>query len=312
VNWQKGSQVELSANGEHWKGKPDIAGAIFRFVPNAASRVADLQSGQADIILNLNADNIEVLKKDDSLQILSAPTERIAYLGFNCLGDAPTKSVNMRKAIAYGIDYEAIVKSLLRGYGNVVKEVLTPLSFGYDDTVEGYSYDPEKAKQLLKDGGLEGATVSFITSPAYDQRIVQAIQGDLSKIGIKAEINTVDQATYLKTVQDPAHAWGSIRFGIWSSGTMDAHGTLLPLFRTGTIWSSYSNPEFDAAVDAAAKTTDTAVRLSEYKKAFKVLQQDAPGIGLWQTYTLSAATKKLQWQPNAQESFFIQDMKWRD
>jgi peptide/nickel transport system substrate-binding protein len=312
VNWQKGNEVNLAVNGEHWKGRAQIENVVFRFVPNPASRVADLQSGQADIVLNLNADDIEVLKNNEDLQVLSAPTERVAYLAFNCLGDSPTKSLNVRKAIAYGIDYQAIVDSLLRGYGNVVKEVLTPLSFGYDDTVEGFHYDPERARQLLKEEGLEKISVTFITSPAYDQRVVQAVQGDLGKIGIDVTINMVDQPTYLKTVQDPAHAWGGIRFGIWSSGTMDAHGTILPLFRTGTIWSSFSNPDFDAAVDAAAKTTDKDVRLAEYKKAFRVLQEAVPGIGLWQTYRLCAASKRLEWRLDAQESFFIQDIKWID
>ncbi|MDR1977159.1 MAG: ABC transporter substrate-binding protein [Synergistaceae bacterium] len=313
VNWQKGSQIELTANDEHWKGKPQIVGAVFRFVPNAASRIADLQSGLADVILNLNADNVEALKSDGALQVLSSPTERVAFLLFNCLRDSsPTKAVNVRKAIAYAIDREAIVTSLLRGYGNLVKEVLTPLSFGYDDTVEGFSYDPEKAKQLLKEAGLENVSITFISSPAYDQRVVQAVQGDLAKVGIGVKINIVEQAIYLKTVQDPAQEWGDIRFGIWSSGTMDAHGTLVPLFHTGTLWSSFSNSNLDAALDAAAKITDKEVRLREYKKAFQILQEEVPAIGLWQNYTLSAASKQLEWQPNAQESFFIQDMKWKD
>ncbi|ADY56842.1 extracellular solute-binding protein family 5 [Syntrophobotulus glycolicus DSM 8271] len=309
-DWQKGVEINLETNPDYWQGKPSISGVRFRFVSNPASRIADLQSGQADIALALNADDIEVLKSNNDLQTLSVATERVAYLALNCLGDSPTKSVNVRQAIAYGINYESIISSLLKGYGKPVKEVLTPLSFGYDDTVEGYTYNPEKAKQLLKDAGLEKITIEFPTSPAYDQRIIQAIQGDLSKVGIDVKIVNSDQATYLKKVQDPAHNWGGIRFGIWSSGTMDAHGTILPLFRTGTVWSSYSNKEFDAAVTAAGKTTDTAVRLENYKKAFAILQEEVPGIGLWQAYNISAASKHLQWQPDAQENFFVRDMKW--
>jgi peptide/nickel transport system substrate-binding protein len=312
VSWQKGNQIDLVANDAHWKGKPQIEGVTFRFVPNAASRVADLQSGLADIILNLNADNIEPLRSDDSLQILSSPTERVAFLRFNCLGDSPTKSLNLRRAIAYAIDKEAMITSLLRGYGNMVNQLLTPLSFGYDKSIQGFSYDPEKAKQLLKEAGLENVNITFASSPAYDQRVVQAVQGDLKKVGIEVSIKILDQPTYLKTIQDPAHDWGEISFGIWSSGTMDAHGTLLPLFRTDSIWSSFSNAEFDAAVDTAAKTTDKATRLQEYKKALQIIQEEVPAIGLWQNYTLSAASKQLEWQPNAQESFFIQDMKWKD
>lgn len=197
-DWQKGVEINLETNPDYWQGKPSISGVRFRFVSNPASRIADLQSGQADIALALNADDIEVLKSNNDLQTLSVATERVAYLALNCLGDSPTKSVNVRQAIAYGINYESIISSLLKGYGKPVKEVLTPLSFGYDDTVEGYTYNPEKAKQLLKDAGLEKITIEFPTSPAYDQRIIQAIQGDLSKVGIDVKIVNSDQATYLK------------------------------------------------------------------------------------------------------------------
>jgi peptide/nickel transport system substrate-binding protein len=311
TEWTKGIHVVLAANDKYWGGQPNIAGVEFRFVPTPASRVADLQSGKADVILAVSPDDVDTIKANQGSQVLSALTERVAYLAFNVLGDSPTKSAKVNQAIAHGINYDAMISSLLHGYGQRVTQVLTPLSFGYDKSIKGYDYDPEKSKQLLKEAGYpNGITLVFDTSPAYDQRIVQSIQGDLEKVGIKITIASTDQATYLKKVQDPAHKWGSIRFGIWSCSCMDADGTIYPLFHTGTIWNSYSNPVFDQAVDAARATTNADERTTLYKKALQVLNEDVPGVGLYQTKVLYGASKKLQWEPDAQESFLLKDMKW--
>ncbi|CAM3658547.1 ABC transporter substrate-binding protein [Marinicrinis lubricantis] len=312
-SWSKGTQVTLTANADYWNGAPSITEVEFRFVANAASRVADLQSGKADIVTGINPDVVDTIEGDSKLQVLSTPTERIGFLAFNMIDDTPTKDSRVNQAIAYAINYDSIIENLLHGFGEPITQVLTPLSFGYDETVEGYHYDPEKAKALLKEAGYEdGMTLEFATSPNFDQRVVQAIQGDLAKVGITVNINLNDHPTFLQKLQDPARKWGSLRYGIWSCSCMDADGTILPLFHTDTVWSAYSNPEFDAAVDAARATTDEAVRLENYSKAFHILQEDAPGVGLYQVYALYGASKNLEWKPDAQENFFVRDMKWAE
>lgn len=311
-SWSKGTSIKLSANTDYWNGTPNIKSVEFRFVANTASRVADLQSGKADIIAGITADDVPTIEGDANLQVLSTPTERIGFIAFNMIDDTPTKDPLVNKAIAYAINYESLIDNLLNGYGTPVTQVLTPLSFGYDESLQGYHYDPERAKELLAEAGYaDGVTLELATSQNFDQRVVQAIQGDLAKVGITVNINLNDHPTFLKKVQDPERKWGSLRYGIWSCSCMDADGTIFPLFRTGTIWSAYSNPEFDELVDAARSTTDTAERQALYSEALKILEEDVPGIGLYQVHALYGATKDLVWQPDAQENFFIRDMSWK-
>ena len=99
--------------------------------------------------------------------------------------------------------------------------------------------------------------------------------------------------------------------GLWSCGCLDADGTIYPLFHTGSIWSSYSNPKFDAAVTAARTTTNVAQRLSDYKTAFQILQKTVPGVGMWQADSIYGASDHLKWAPDAQEDFFVQNMQWK-
>jgi peptide/nickel transport system substrate-binding protein len=309
--WQQGSEVDLDANPTYWKGKPPFDHVVFRNVPNASSRVADLQSGKADFAFQLSPDDADTVKGAANLRVVATPTERVGYVAFNVLGNTPTKNIALRQAIGYAINYDSLIKNLLRGYGKPVNEVLTPLSFGYDKSVPGFKYDPEKAKQILASNNLQNLSLTFDTSPSYDPNIIQAVQADLKNVGIDVKISNTDQATFLKKVQSPDHTWDSIRFGRWSCSCLDADGTIYPLFHSGTIWASYSNPAYDAAVEDARVTTDEARRTADYKKAFDILQQDVPGIGIYQDYAIYGASKHLLWKPDPQESFFIRDIRWQ-
>ena len=310
VSWQRGVRVQLDANASYWRGKPGFEHVEFRGVPDRATRAADLKTGKADIITGLQPDDTLPIKGEANLKILSVPTERIGYLFINALW-GPTADVRVRQAIAYGIDRKTIIEALLSGYGKMVNIVLTPANFGYVEGFEGYPFNPAKAKALIKEAGKENAELTFITSPVYDQRVVQAIQQMLGEVGLKVNISSTDQPTFLKRRQGNPDEAGNMSTGNWSCACQDADGVIYPLFRSGSIWSKYSNPDFDAAVDAARSTLDEAKRLADYKKAFQLLERDVPGIGLYQNEAIYAARKELVWQPTPNESFFVFDMKWQ-
>jgi peptide/nickel transport system substrate-binding protein len=304
-----GSQVVLARNPNWWGAQPSIKDVTFRAVPDVASRVADLQSGKAQIASELTPDSANQIKGNSGMQVLSAPTERVSYLAFNTIDGGPTNNVNVRRAISLAIDYNSLVNNLEGGYAKRVNSVATPLNSGYATSLPDYGYNPTEAKSLLQQAGVEGQTVTMATSPSYDPQIVQDIQANLQDVGLKVQIENTDQATYLEKVQSPQHNWGSIRFGQWSCSCEDSDGTIYPLFRTGTVWSSYSNAQFDSLVDQARQTLDQNTRTSLYKQAYQLLDQDLPGIGLFQFVAIYGAAKNVGWKPDAQQSFFVADMK---
>ncbi|MGH3170283.1 MAG: ABC transporter substrate-binding protein [Trebonia sp.] len=303
-----GSQVVVKRNPDYWGPKPQIAGVVFRAVPDIATRVADLQSGQAQLADSMTPDSVAQLKSA-GLQALSTPTERVSYLAFNTIHGGATDNPKVRQAISEAINYGALTSDLEKGYAARVNSVATPLNFGYPKSLPDYAYNLAQAKQLIKQAGAAGQTVIMATSPTYDPTIVQAIQANIQATGLNVKIESSDQATYLEKVQSPSHNWGSIRFGQWSCSCLDADGVAYPLFHTGTVWSSYSNPAFDRLVDKARETLDSSTRLSLYAQAYGLLAQDVPGIGLFQIDAIYGASTKLQWQPDVQQSFFVADMK---
>jgi len=308
--WLTGVQVTLDANESYWRGKPPFKTVIFRAVPDVSTRVADLKTGRADLIRLLPPDDAIALKSDARLAVLSVPTERVGYLFINALA-GPTKDIRVRHAIAYAIDKQSIVDALLQGFGKPVNSIAAEPIFGYLPDIPGYSYDPEKARALIKEAGAEGAAITFLTSPAYDRRVVEALQQMINDVGLKVEVVALDHATFLRRRQGTPADAGGLALGVWSCACQDADGIIFPLFRSGSTWSKYSNPAYDAAVDAARSTLDDKKRLADYRTAYGILREDVPGLGLYQAYATYGARKELKWQPTPNESLFVMDMRWQ-
>jgi peptide/nickel transport system substrate-binding protein len=308
--WQKGVQVTLDANEGYWRGKPPFRTVIFRAVPDVSTRVADLKTGRADLVRLLPPDQAIALKSDARLAVLSVPTERVGYLAMNSQA-GPTRDLRVRRAIAYAIDKQGLVDALLQGFGKPVDSMGAEPIFGYLPDIRGYPYDPAKARALIKDAGTAGAAITFLTSPAFDRQVVEALQQMINDIGLKVEVVTLDHATFLRRRQGTPADAGGLAFGVWSCACQDADGIIFPLFRSGSTWSKYANPAYDAAVDAARSVLDETKRLAEYRKAYEILREDVPGHALYQAFATYGARKELKWQPTPNESLFVMDMSWR-
>ena len=133
----------------------------------------------------------------------------------------------------------------------------------------------------------------------------------INDIGLKVEVVTLDHATFLRRRQGTPADAGGVALGVWSCACQDADGIIFPLFRSGSTWSKYANPAYDAAVDAARGMLDETKRLAEYRKAYEILRQDLPGLGLYQAFASYGARKELRWRPTPNESLFVMDMSWR-
>ncbi|KXF75191.1 peptide ABC transporter [Paramesorhizobium deserti] len=310
AEWKKGVETSLEAYDNYWRGRPPFENVVFRAVPDVSTRIADLKTGKADLVRDLPPDQASSIENDPNTQLLSVPTERVGYLYLNAEA-GPTKDIRVRQAIAYAIDKQGLVDALLEGHGAPVNIVGAKPIFGFTEEVKGYPYDPEKAAELIKEAGAEGAAVEFLTSPSYSRALVEAIQQMLNEVGLNVEISSSDQATFLKRRQGDAENAGSLAFGAWSCACQDADGIIYPLFRSGSIWAKYKNKKYDVLVDEARSILDDEKRKQLYAQAYEILREDVPGLGLYQVYALYGAAKNLKWEPSANEAMFVMDMSWQ-
>jgi peptide/nickel transport system substrate-binding protein len=306
----QGVKVELAANPSYWRGTPPFPKVEMHAVPDESTRIADVRTGRADIARILSTDDADQLRNDTQLNVLWTPTERVTMVELNTL-DGATKDVRVREAIAHAIDRDTIIEALLKGYAKPVNEPLTPASFGYDPAIAAYGYDPDKARALLKQAGVApGTKVSLLTSPVFDQRIVQAVQQMLGDVGLAAQLTTVDLATYLRLRQGRPDEAGDVSYFRWSCGCQDADGTLFPLFHSSSQWAKYRNPAVDQALQTARNTLDGTAREAAYRQALEALHADIPAVPLFQDVVMFVAGKPVRFQPSANEAFFLMDVGW--
>lgn len=311
-SWQRGVSVRLTVNEDYWGEVGVFPTAEFRAVPEASTRVANLQSGASDLVVSLDPDLALQLEGSGTAEQLSVLTERVGYLKLN-----PQKpgldDERVRQAIAMAIDKELIVEGLLGGFDTPVDQMLTPAHFGWVEGIEGPPYDPEAASALLEEVGEPAdRTFSFATSPVFDQRIVQAIQQMLTEVGLNVEIEMTDMSTYLAKVQGDPQDGPDLSFGRWSCACQDADGVLYPLLHSSSSWSAVDQEEFDKPLEAGRQTLDEEERIEAYTTVHELVAERVPLVPLYQAAIIYGADSRLEWEPTPNESMFINRMGWSE
>lgn len=310
--WNRGVSVTLSRNDAYWGEAGSIETAIFRAVPDAATRLADLKAGAADLVVGLDSDAASQLSGQGDVQLLSAPTERVAYLGLN-LDKPPFSDIELRKAASMAIDNFGITEGLL-GAGEVpVAQLASPAHFGYAEGIEPFVFDPEAAKEIVATkADLAATPATFATAPVFDQRIVQALQQMLNDVGFNVSISVTDMPTYLDIVRSEPAENAELSFGRWSCACQDADGIAYPLLHSDSSWSRVNDPELDVLLDTARGSLDPDTRQDAYNQVHEIVRDNYYLLPMYQAAVLYGASSDLTFTPTANESLFLNRMSWAD
>ncbi len=207
VEWETGIGLTLERNPEYAGTPPPLDRIIYRAVPEAGTRMAMIQSGEADIISGPTLEDLEALDGNPEVDVLAA--RGILMVTFEILTDkAPLDNVLVRRALNYAIDRDAILNDLLQGYGTLRCSPVTP-AVGPDFYTDQncYDYDPEMAKQLLAEAGhADGFEIDMwcpIGRYLKDREICEAVQFYFSEVGVTANLETFEWATYTSLWADP-------------------------------------------------------------------------------------------------------------
>lgn len=311
VKWVKDEQVVLEANTEYWRGAPAIKTVIFRPIPETSTRIAELQTGAVDIIVNVPPDQVQTLESGSNTRVSTAPSSRVIFIGFVTNKGGPLANPKVRQAINYAVDVDSIIKNILKGNGYRVASPLTTAHFGYNPTVKPYPYDPAKAKALLKEAGYPDGLELTMDSPngryLMDKEIAEAVVGQLAQVGIKVKLSVLEWGVYVKKIM-AKELTGMYLLG-WGNTTFDADGTLYPLLRSGQRFSYYENPKLDKLLDEARSIIDEKKRLADYQEAVKIINEDAAWLFLHQQRDIYGVSKRLDWEARPDELLWMYEAK---
>ena len=277
--------VTLERFDDYWGELPDITELEFITVTEVATRVNMLRGGEADLITGITDEDLEYFENNSDYEIMYGSSNRVGHLAMNSRRPG-LDNILVRQAIEYAIDKEAIVAGILGDRGNVAHSVIAPLTFGYADT-ELYGYDPERAKELLKEAGYEEGELSLvIQSPDgryyKDKECCMAIAQMLKEVGINASVEVNDWATFVDKVKAPAESNTVDMWWMgWESGTGEASQVLNVVFAeenfppTGWNTMFFENEEYDTLKNNVLKTMDESEQLEMYARMQELIMEDA-------------------------------------
>lgn len=313
AEWKSNSKVVVTRNDAYWGGAPALEAIVFRPITDGNTRVAEMLSGGIDLMVEIPPDSVSQFAGNGyALHEQAGP--HVWFLILNAK-EGPFADKRVRQAVNYAIDKKSLVENVLQGTAAVAAGPTPPaFAWAYNDSLQPYPHDPDKARSLIKDAGHDGAELTFYVTEGGSGMLDPvpmgaAIQADLAKVGLKVKIETYEWNTFLGKVNPGLEGKADMAEMAWMTNDPDTLPYLA--LRTGA-WPDkqgfnsgyYSNPEVDKLLEAARESTNQAERARLYKEMQVIVQDDAPWafIANWKQ---NAATSDRVSNFKLQPSFFL-------
>jgi peptide/nickel transport system substrate-binding protein len=296
VSWKKDQEIVLERFDGYFGEKAITKTIIYRPIPEEASRVMALETGEVDVIQQIPANELKRLESVDGIEIIKKSSNGQRVFRFD-LSTEPYDDPKVRQAISYAVNRQAILDFVVPGLGELSTSGLAKATWGYAD-LGTIPYDPEKSKKLLAEAGFpKGFKTKITTTSRYIQgvQLAEVIAEQLKEVGIEAEIDVKEWSTIVQE-------WGGLtkdefNQGIFIMGagpsTLDADWGLRPNYTTAETneqnYGFYSNKEYDDVIKKAMKETNLEKRKELYKRAQEIFYlEDPAGVWLYDQYAIIA------------------------
>jgi ABC-type transport system substrate-binding protein len=312
-SWQRGDSITFTSNPNYWGTKPAVGTFIMKWSDQAAQRLLELQSGQADGIDNVDPNDFDTVKNDAILQLIPREALNVFYIGMNNTFK-PFDNEQVRQAFAQAIDRKRIVDQYYPK-GSLVAENFTPPSMkpGHSDNVTWYDYNPDAAKKLLTDAKFDfNQEIQLVYRnvargylPAPD-KVAQEIQAQLKLVGVKVKVVQQESTTFLDNTSA-----GKVAFFMLGWGADYPDATDFYDYHLSTPAVKLFGNEYQDIVDPIKKAdvlTDATARQAQYDIVNQKIKEHVPFIPVAHGGSAVAFTKTVQnamTGPLANEPFYM-------
>ncbi|RVT86764.1 ABC transporter substrate-binding protein [Rhodobacteraceae bacterium CCMM004] len=287
AEWRSNEAVVIEANPDHWDGAPELEAVVFRPITDANTRTAEMLAGGIDLMVEVPPVALSEFQ-GDAYTVHEQAGPHLWFLILNAK-EGPFADKRVRQAANYAIDKEAIVNDVLEGTAEVAAGPTPPaFAWAYNEALEPYPYDPDRARELIAEAGAEGAELTFYVTEGGSGMLDPvamgtAMQADLESVGFDVAIETYEWNTFLGRVNPGLEGKADMAQMAWMTNDPDT----LPFLALRTeAWPDqggfnsgyYSNPEVDQLLEAARVATDQNERARLYKEMQEIVQEDAPWV----------------------------------
>ncbi len=287
AEWRSNEAVVVERNPDYWDGAPSLEAVVFRPITDANTRTAEMLAGGIDLMVEVPPVALSQFQ-GDAFSVVEQAGPHVWFLILNAK-EGPFANKLVRQAANYAVNKAALVNDVLEGTAEVAAGPTPPaFAWAYNDALEPYPYDPEKAKALLAEAGAEDLSLTFYVTEGGSGMLDPvamgtAIQADLEAVGFDVKIETYEWNTFLGNVNPGLEGKADMAEMAWMTNDPDT----LPFLALRTeAWPDkggfnsgyYSNPEVDTLLEEARVATDQAERAALYKKMQVIVQEDAPWV----------------------------------
>jgi peptide/nickel transport system substrate-binding protein len=287
VEWRSNEAVVVERNADYWGEAAGTEAVVFRPITDANTRVAEMLAGGIDLMVEVPPTSLGQFQ-GDGFTVTEQAGPHLWFLILNAK-EGPFADRKVRQAANYAINKEAIVNDVLEGTATVAAGPTPPaFAWAYNEALESYPYDPEKARALIAEAGAEGAELTFYVTEGGSGMLDPipmgtAIQADLEAVGFDVKIETYEWNTFLGEVNPGLEGKADMAEMAWMTNDPD---TLPYLALRSQAWPDqggfnsgyYANDKVDELLEAARTATDQDERARLYREMQSIVQEDAPWV----------------------------------
>lgn len=311
VSRAKGSNIKLEANEDYYRGAPEIKEVTFEVIPDSSTKAIALQTGEVNFA-EIDSATKPQLEANPAITIAEVPTSAFSYIAMNTEKE-PFNDVKVRQAINYAIDRDNLVAVCYDGEAEVNSNICAKERFGYSDEQFQYTYDPEKAKELLAEAGIETPydLGEILVAEKYSN-LATVIQNDLKAVGLDVTISVKEFNSYISDLQNGSY--GITALNMTLEGDTQ---TLEMAFTSDYIGiannARYSDEEMDKLFEQARTETDNDKRAEIFNEIFTKAQDEAIYAVMCNPMTLYAYNSDLTCPEFVLEgNYYLYDFSWAE
>lgn len=298
AEFNQGQSIKLTQN-EHYSGKkPALKAVTFQIIKDPSAQRLQLEQGDLDIAAGIPMNQLEELKGNKDIVIHEAPGMLASVIYLNNQ-KAPLDNVKFRQVLSYAVDYQGIIEGAVKGHGEQLTTPVPKGMWGRDDNAAGYTYDVNKAKELLSQSGVpEGTQLTLLYSDnqAFNETQALLLQNNFKAIGIDLKLEKTAWPTFRERVDQADFELG---MGTWSPDYADPQNYMSYWFDSGYFGlagnrSFYKNDQVDALLREAESSSDHQRRIDLYQQAQQFVLADAPYLFLFQTNAMIPTRANVQ------------------
>ncbi|KAB2707825.1 ABC transporter substrate-binding protein [Brucella intermedia] len=268
-DWRRGSSLAMKRFDKYWGAKPKNGEVVFQYFTDASALNNALLTGSVDIITSVQSpDSLAQFKDNPDFTVSEGQSTTKLLLAFNDRV-APFDNVKVRKALARAIDDQKLLKAVWGDYGTLIGSFVPPTDPWYVDLTKVDAYDPESARELLKEAGYPDGFTFTIDTPNYDPHPIAAqfIQSELAKVGVTVKINVITANEWYTKVYK-AHDF---------QATLQEHVNHRDIVFYGNpdFYWGYNNPKVVDLIKEAEASATTDEQTAKLTEANKIIAEDA-------------------------------------